>query len=158
MWVRMSLSLGVVAALLAALAVWVHHQTSDTPSEAPVSNPKAVAEEHREAQIVVGEDQRPHLVALAPGTAPGLAIREAITGYMRVQIRRGLIDGRLMRSSCSRAGGSDARQVWHCTVVVASVNYPFDAVVQPAARQLTYCKRDAPPVPSMNIPVSARCR
>jgi hypothetical protein len=41
---------------------------------------------------------------------------------------------------------------------VANVNYPFDAVIEPAVRHLTYCKRDIPPIPSMNIPVSARCR
>jgi hypothetical protein len=43
-------------------------------------------------------------------------------------------------------------------VVVANVSYPFVGVVEPAARRLTYCKRDLPPVPTMNIPVSARCR
>lgn len=157
MWVRMTLSLGVVAALIAALVVYVHHSTDDTPSEAPVTNPKAVAEEHREAAIIVGQDQRPHIVALAAGVAPAAATRDAVTRYMRAQIRSGVIDGRLTRSTCARAGGSDARQAWRCTVVVASVSYPFDAVVQPAAERLTYCKRDMPPVPSMNIPVSARC-
>jgi hypothetical protein len=158
MWVRMTLSLGVVAALIAALVLWVHHQTDDTPSEAQVSNPKAIAEEHREAEIVVGQDQRPHVVAFAASTAPAAEITGAVTGYMRTQVRRGLIDGSLMRSSCARAGGSDSRQLWRCTVVVANVNYPFDAVIEPAARRLTYCKRDMPPIPSMNIPVSARCR
>ncbi len=158
MWVRMTLSLGVVAALIAALVLWVHHSTDDTPSEAQVSNPKAIAEEHREAEIVVGQDQRPHVVALAAGAVPAAAISKAVTGYMRTQIRKGLIDGRLMRSGCARAGGSDSRQLWHCTVVVANVNYPFDGVIEPAGRRLTYCKRDMPPIPSMNIPVSARCR
>ena len=158
MWVRMTLSLGVVAALIAALVVYVHHSTDDTPSEAPVTNPKAVSEEHREAQIIVGQDQRPHVIALAPGAKPAAATRDAVTGYMRTQIRKGVIDGQLTRSTCNRAGGSDSRQAWHCTVVVASVSYPFDAVVEPAAERLTYCKRDMPPVPSMNIPVSASCR
>lgn len=158
MWVRMTLALGVVAVLIAALVVWVHHETDDTPMEAPVNNPKAVAEEHREAQIVVGQDQRPHEVALAAGVAPATALTRAVTGYMRSEIRRGLVDGRLSRSSCARTGGSGSRQVWHCKVVVASVTYPFDGVVQPAAGRLTYCKRDLPPVPSMNIPVSKRCR
>ena len=128
MWVRMTLSLGVVAALIAALVVWVHHQTDDTPSEAQVSNPKAIAEEHREAEIVVGQDQRPHVVALAAGTAPAAAISDAVTRIHAHPDPKGLIDGRLMRSSCARAGGSDSRQLWRCTVVVANVNYPFDAV------------------------------
>jgi hypothetical protein len=138
--------------------VWVHHATDNTPLEASVTNPKAVAEAHREAQIVVGQDQRPHVIALAAGAAPATAITDAVTGYMRTQIRRGLIDGQLTRSSCARAGGGQTRQLWHCTVVVASVSYPFVGVVEPEARRVTYCKHDLPPVPSMNIPVSARCR
>jgi hypothetical protein len=158
MWVRMTLSLGVVAALIAALVVWVQRSTDDTPTEASVNNPKAVAEEHREAQIVVGQDQRPHVVVLAAGAAPAAAITDAVTGYMRAQIRRGSIEGQLTRSSCARAGGSRTRQLWHCTAVVANVSYPFVGVVEPAARRLTYCKHDLPPVPSMNIPVSVRCR
>jgi len=157
MWVRMALALGVVAALIAALVAWVQHSTN-SPAEAPVNSPKAVAEANREARIVVGQDQRPHVVALAPGAKPSAAIAGAVTGYMRTQIRRGLIDGRLTRTGCDRAGGAGARQVWHCTVVVAGVSYPFDGVIEPAAERLTYCKRDLPPVPSMNIPVSARCR
>jgi hypothetical protein len=157
MWVRMALALGVAAALVAALVVWVHHATDDTPSEAPVSNPKAVAEQNREAAVVVGQDQRPHVVAFSAGGAPAAAVRHAVTGYMSAQIRQGWIGGPLMHSGCERAGGPPARQVWHCTVVAANVNYPFDAVVEPVARRLTYCKRDLPPVPSMNIPVSSRC-
>jgi hypothetical protein len=80
-----------------------------------------------------------------------------VAGYMSSQIRIGAIDGPLTRTLCSRVGGSDARQVWHCTAVAANVTYPFDGVVEPGARRLTYCKRDLPPVPSMNVPVSGRC-
>jgi hypothetical protein len=39
----------------------------------------------------------------------------------------------------------------------ADVNYDFLGVVDVPAHRLTYCKRDEPPVPSMNIPVSRRC-
>ena len=145
MWARIALSLGVVAALVVALIVWVHHETSDTPSEAQVINPAAIAAENHEARIVVGQDQAPHVVALPATLAPGAALRQAVTSYMRVQIQKGWIDGPLMQSGCSRAGGSAARQVWRCTVVAAKVNYPFDGVVEATAGQLTYCKRDLPP-------------
>jgi hypothetical protein len=39
----------------------------------------------------------------------------------------------------------------------AAVSYPFLGVVDLRAKQITYCKRDPPPVPSENIPVSSRC-
>ena len=38
------------------------------------------------------------------------------------------------------------------------MTYPFLGVVDPAARRITYCKRDPPPAPSDNVPVSSRCR
>jgi hypothetical protein len=154
----MVLSLGAAAAVVLALVLLVQHSTNDTPAEAPVNNPKAVAEENREADAVVGQDQRPHVVALAAGADAAVAIKAAVTGYMSTQVRKGWIAGPLMHSGCRRAGGTATRQVWQCTVVAANVSYPFDGVVEPGSRQLTYCKHDLPPVPSMNIPVSARCR
>ena len=42
-------------------------------------------------------------------------------------------------------------------VVAGGVTYPFLGVADPRARRVTYCKRDQPPVPSDNIPVSRRC-
>jgi hypothetical protein len=30
-------------------------------------------------------------------------------------------------------------------------------VVDTSARRITYCKRDPPPVPSQNVPLSPRC-
>ena len=38
-----------------------------------------------------------------------------------------------------------------------NVNYPFVGVFTEDQAALTYCKRDLPPIPSENIPVSARC-
>ena len=76
---------------------------------------------------------------------------------MASQIARGFIDGPIERASCGSRGGTPARLVFGCTVEAADVNYPFDAVLAPGAHRVTYCKRDLPPVPSMNIPVSPRC-
>ena len=154
---KMVLSLGVVAALIAALVIFVEHTTNDTPSEAQVSNPKAVAEENREAEIVVGQDQRPHVAKLVAGAKPGTALKDEVTDYIHRQLSKGLINGTLMHSECSRTGGTASRQLWRCSVDVANVRYPFDGVVEPAARRIIYCKRDPPPVPTMNIPVSPRC-
>jgi hypothetical protein len=46
---------------------------------------------------------------------------------------------------------------YSCVATANDVNYDFLGVVNVPAHQLTYCKRDEPPVPSMNIPVSPRC-
>ncbi len=56
----------------------------------------------------------------------------------------------------SSAAGT-VRLALKCDVKAADVTYPFLGVVQPAVKQITYCQRVAPPVPSMNIPVSKRC-
>jgi hypothetical protein len=39
----------------------------------------------------------------------------------------------------------------------ADVNYDFVGAVDIPARQLTYCRREPPPVPSEKIPVSPAC-
>lgn len=163
MWRKMALALGVVAVLIAALVIFVERNNQDVGPGPPASSRREVEEENREARIVVSQDQRPHVVALAgrASVAGRASARGAVTGavraYMRREVSRGLISGRVMSSGCRRAGGDAARQRWRCVVEVSDVRYPFEAVVQPSARRITYCKRDAPPVPSMNIPVSPRC-
>ncbi len=78
---------------------------------------------------------------------------------MTHQINIGSMDGPIRSASCARAGGSSTRTVFHCHVTASAqlVTYPFDGVVQPALRKVTYCQRVAPPIPSMNVPVSKRC-
>lgn len=151
-------SLSVAAILLTALVVFVDrgNRAANQPA-APISK-AAVTEENREARILVTEDQAPHVASLphAIATAAGVAatVRASIAG----EIQRSEIVGPIERSYCRKArGSSPGRLVYGCTVEAADVNYPFDAVVTAASRRVTYCKRDLPPVPSMNIPVSARC-
>jgi len=79
---------------------------------------------------------------------------------MTHQISVGSMDGPIRRSSCRpAAGGTSGRLVFHCDVTASAqlVTYPFDGVVQPSAGVITYCQRVAPPIPSMNVPVSKRC-
>jgi hypothetical protein len=148
----------VAAALIVGLVVYVHHETNDVPQEAQVSNPKAIQEENREANILIGQDQAPHVTTLPSGVTPAVGLKQAVVSYMRRQIKIGTIDGPLTSARCTAAsGGTAARRAYTCDVVSASVTYPFDGVVASAKQQITYCKRDKPPVPSMNIPVSARC-
>lgn len=155
MWIA---SFGVAAALVIALIVFVdgNNPTDDAPPEGPSAS--VLAQQNRDAAVVVSQDQAPHTVALKSGTSPSGAIRQAVTGYMKSQIASGAIDGPLMRSSCTvTAGSSRSRPAFRCSVMAGNVQYPFLGVVDVAARQVVYCKRDAPPVPSMNIPVSPHC-
>ena len=71
--------------------------------------------------------------------------------------RPGIIDGPLGRIACRRTGDTPGRRAFKCTAVAGGVSYPFLGVVDLRARRVTYCKRDEPPVPSLNIPVSRRC-
>jgi hypothetical protein len=79
---------------------------------------------------------------------------------MSLQIDHGAMDGPIRSASChvvTGAGGTRARRVLRCDVTASDITYPFDGVVEPAAGTATYCQRVAPPVPSMDIPVSRRC-
>ena len=157
-WLQWVLSLSLAALLITALVVFVRHEDATANEPAPVTKPAAIEEQNREARILVRQDQAPHLVTLRSGTAAIAGLRSAVAAYMAHQISLGEIDGPLMHASCGAAAGSTrAREVFRCTVIAANVNYPFDGVVVAADRQIVYCKRDLPPVPSMNVPVTARC-
>jgi hypothetical protein len=155
--VQWILSLSIAAVVVVVLVIVVDHGNQAANTPAPPINKAAVTEENREARILVTQDQTPHVAALTAGS-PAVAVAGAVRAYMADQVAHGFIDGPIERASCGAGTGSTpARLVFSCTVVAADVNYPFDAVVAPAAHQITYCKRDLPPVPSMNIPVSSRC-
>lgn len=156
-WRQWVLALGGAAVFIVALIVFVNHQDATANQPAPVIQPAAIAEQNREAQILVGQDQAPHVVRLHDHLPAGRALREAVVAYMRSQVASGAIAGPLMRSGCTPSGSSGSRVAFHCVVDAGNVNYPFLGVVDFNLRQVTYCKRDAPPVPSMNIPVSRRC-
>jgi hypothetical protein len=158
LWLQWVLPFGVAAAVVIAVVLFVNHQTNDVPLIPPITNPRAIAEQNREDHIIVRQQQAPHVVKLKPGVTPSAGLRAAVVGYMTYQINHGAIDGTIKRASChSVAGATSGRQVLRCDVTASDVTYPFDGVVQPAARVITYCQRVQPPVPSMNIPVSKRC-
>jgi hypothetical protein len=99
------------------------------------------------------------VAAVAPGGGSRTAITTAVRAEMSRLIDRATIQGPLGRVACTPIGaGAAGRQAFRCTAVAAGVNYPFLGVVDRRARRVTYCKRDEPPVPQLNIPVSRRCR
>jgi hypothetical protein len=155
LWLRSVLSLGVAAVLVTALIVFVDNNSSNGPANI---KPAAAAEENREAEILVTQDQAPHVVRLSSGTAPASALAQAVRQEMASRIARTEINGPLKRSSCHPSGSrTGPRVAFMCRVVAGGVSYPFFGVVDVRARRLTYCKRDPPPIPSENIPISPRC-
>jgi hypothetical protein len=155
MWARWVLSFAVAAIALVALIVFVDRHNTNGPAS---QNPKAVAEANREAEVVVSQDQAPHVIALRSASDVRAAFTRAVRNDMNERIDKGIIGGTLQRVTCTRHGGRGGMQAFDCTAVVADVNYPYVGVVDLPARRLTYCKRDVPPVPSQNIPVSPRCQ
>jgi len=146
---------GVAAALLLALVLFVEHHSSD--GLAPES-PAAEVEANREAEIIVSQDQAPHIARIRQGATPVAALEHVVRADLTAEIDRGEVDGPIQRTRCTPNGSRTARRpAFSCTVMANDVNYQFLGVVDVRARRLTYCKRDAPPVPSQNIPVSRRC-
>lgn len=155
LWARWAISIGTGLIVLLALVLFVEHNSNN--SEATQS-PGAVARADREAEVVVAQDQAPHVATLTPGAGARPAMVKAVRADMTGLIDNATIEGPLTRVACSGAGAHAGRLAFHCTAVAAGVNYPFLGVVDPGAHRLTYCKRDAPPVPTLSIPVSRRCR
>jgi hypothetical protein len=157
LWSRWLLSVIVAIGVLVLIVVFVQSHNSDAPEN---GTPAQQARANHEGEIVVEEDQAPHVARFAAGLAPATAITRVVRAYVAGQVARGTLDGPLQHSSCKavgahRPGGS---LPFSCTVQAASVTYPFLGVVDVRDNRVTYCKHDPPPVPSENIPVSRRCR
>lgn len=157
LWQRYAVSLVIATALLTGMVIWVSgHNTDSGP---PDTNPAPAVPANREARILVSEDQAPHSAALPSGLASGPALERVLHAHVAAQIRDGAIAGPLRRALCHPTGRSGSRLGFSCTVNSGSVIYPFLAAVDTAARRVTYCKRDPPPVPSEEpVPVSSGCR
>ncbi len=154
MWAKWVLSFGVGAALLVALVIYVDGHNTDSP---PSQNLAAQTRANREAALVVARDQAPHVMSLALGIGPHAGMVRIVRATMSSLIGKAIIDGPLQRVRCTRTGAAAGRVGFACVATARDVNYDFVGAVDAAARTLTYCKRDEPPVPSQNIPVSPRC-
>lgn len=152
-WLRWLASFAVAAALLIGLIAFVSHNNGNGNAN---ETPKGEARLNREAELVVKSDQAPHVVALHGATQA--AVVQAIRTNMRSRIASGDAGAPLQRVSCRAYGSAGVKRGLHCTAVAANVNYPYEAVLDTATRTVAFCKHDAPPVPSQNIPVSVRCR
>jgi hypothetical protein len=154
------LPFAVAGAVVLALVLFVQHETNDTPAIASYNSAAAVREQFREDTILVRQQQAPHHAKLAAGQPAAVSLRRTIVAWMNHQINIGSLAGPVKDTTCRPAAGSTSgRLVFHCNLTASaqSVTYPFDGVVQTAARAITWCQRVAPPIPSMNVPVSNTC-
>jgi hypothetical protein len=154
MWARWTLSLGVAALLAVGLIVFVSHHNGNGLAQ---ESPKATERLNREAEIVVSQDQAPHVVTLAAGT-PQAAATRAIRHEMTARIAKGQAGAPLQHVRCTALKTRASATGYRCRATAAGVAYPYEAVLNRRTLTLTFCKHDAPPAPSMNIPVSRRCR
>lgn len=156
LWARFTLASVIAAALLVAMILFVDRHNTNAPTS---TNVQAAVQANRDAEILISQDQAPRSVRLAAGVSPAVALAHAVHARMARQIAVGTIDGPLGRSRCVATSASvGSRHAYRCTVVAGSVTYPFLGVVDTSARRVTYCKRDAAPVPSESVPISRRCR
>ena len=155
LWLQWVLSITIAVAAIFALVRFVQGANDD---QLTTESPAGEVAQNQEAEALVAEDQEPHTVRLPGHTTPTAAANRAIRADMTTQINQGSIDGPLQRSSCAMTGPPGrAGQRLSCTVSAAGVSYPFVAVVNTRAHTIVYCKRDPPPVPSQNVPLSPRC-
>jgi len=154
MWARFVVALGVGVILLVALIIFVNHNNTDSNQ---TLTPSEQAKVNREAERVVAADQAPHIVVLKSGETPHAGFVRTVHSAMATLVNRGVVDGPLQRVRCAQHGGASGRQAFTCVATANNVNYDYVGVVEVPTHRLTYCKRDVPPVPSQNIPVSAAC-
>jgi hypothetical protein len=155
LWLQWVLSLTVAAAAIFGLVRFVQ---SNTANQVTTESPAGEVAQNEEAEALVAEDQAPHTVRLPNHVAPTTALDRAIRADMTTLINQGSIDGPLQRSSCAPTGRpGKAGQRFGCTVSAGGVSYPFVGLVDARTRRIVYCKRDQPPVPSQNVPLSPRC-
>jgi hypothetical protein len=151
---RWAISLLVAIVLVVLLVRFVDRHSNN--SLAHVSQ-KNLSAEAGQAKIVIGQDQAPVTVHVAAGASAQTALIAGVRRDMNRRITSATIDGPLTGVACGISGHHGALVGYHCLAEAAHVRYPFVAVLTPSAHRVVFCKKDFPPIPSENIPVSARC-
>jgi hypothetical protein len=154
LWLRWAISIIVGVALIAALVVFVEHNNNNSEAK---GSAKSLERENQEAQVIVGADQVPHTVRLKRGQSAPAGMVAAVRADIHHRLKTGNIQGRLQKIGCHRSGARAGRVAYSCVAQVQNVKYPFVGVYTAKSKRITYCKRDLPPIPSENIPVSPRC-
>lgn len=152
---RWGISMLVGVAVVVAIVVYVSHHNGNGLAHVGTA---AEERENHEATVIVGQDQAPQTVHLGTGASASTVLRAAVRRDMRHRIATGNLDGPLQTVSCHQSGRRGDRIGFRCNAKADGENYPFLAVATPSAHHAVYCKRDIPPAPTENIPVSSRCR
>jgi hypothetical protein len=155
LWMRWAISIIVSVAVIAALVVFVESNNSNSDAKGSAAS---LEHENQEAQIIVGADQVPHTVTLKGGQSVQAGFVAAVHADIRHRLKTGNIQGRVQKIGCHRSGARRGRVAYSCIAQVQNVKYPFVGVFTTKSKRITYCKRDMPPLPSENIPVSHHCR
>jgi hypothetical protein len=154
LWMRWAISIIVGVSAIVALLVFVDHNNNNSEAK---GSAKALEREYRYAQAVIGAEQAPHTVAVAHGQSVKAAFVAAVRANMHHRIKTGNVSGRLQKVHCQDAGSQAGRVAYRCVAEAGNVNYPYVGVFTTSTKHVTYCQRDAPPIPTEHIPVSARC-
>jgi hypothetical protein len=155
LWMRWAISITVGVAVIAALVVFVESNNGNSEAN---GSAKSLERENQEARIIVGADQVPHTAPLKHGQSVPAGFVAAVRADIRHRLKTGNIQGRVQKVGCHRSGARGGRVAYSCIAQVQNVKYPFVGVATASSKRITYCKRDAPPIPTENIPVSPRCR
>jgi hypothetical protein len=154
LWLRWFLSVVVAAVILILVIRFVSHNNNDATA---AQSPSASARANEESTVIVEQDQAPHVAKLEAGEAPAVAITQAVRSDINHSVNQGFINGPIERVACATLKPAGHVLRYHCTVEAANIGYPFLGVVDVSAKKVTYCKKDPPPIPSQNVPVSKRC-
>lgn len=154
LWLRWFLSVLVALVVLVLVVRFVNaHNNDATASESP----NAAAQANEESTVVVEQDQAPHVAKLKAGVSPAAGLAGAVRRDINYNVNQGFINGPIQHTGCTALKPRGHVLRFRCTVLAANIQYPFLGVVDVRTGQITYCKRDPPPVPSENVPVSRRC-
>jgi hypothetical protein len=157
LWARWVLTILAFVVLILVGRGFVHD--SEGASGPTNAERKAEVEANREGDIVVEEDQAPHIAPLPSGVSRQAALENAIAADARHRVQSGELSGPFQSVRCATSGSSNAgRQAFHCTVRSANIAYRFVAVLDAPTHRLTWCKIDPPANGATALPLSTRCR
>ncbi len=157
LWLQWVLSLTVAAVAIFLLVRFVDAQ-STPQAQAPHISAKGQRSLNHIAVIIDSEQQAPHVVHFAAAVTPLAAVEHAVSGYINTQIDFGRMAGPVRTALCFPVPGATGDQTaYRCSVLARDTSYPFAGVVDRATHQVVYCRHNPPPVPGVNVPLSARC-
>jgi hypothetical protein len=154
LWLRWFLSVVVAAVILILVIRFVSHNNNDATA---AQSPGASARANEESTVIVEQDQAPRVAKLKAGETPEAAITRAVRSDINHNVNQGFINGPIEHVGCTTLKPTGHVLRYRCTVEAANIEYPFLGIVDVSSNQVTYCKKDPPPVPSENVPVSKRC-